>query len=502
MSDFPATRRALTLLAVALAWLLGGASDAAACSCVSVTVCEAFGRADAVFVGAVASQRETEREAKLGNNRPFKVKTQVSLLHVEEVFSGLGGVTEVEIETDLSTSCAFPLAPGVRYLIYASRGEGAEAGRLATGMCARSGRVEHRAEDLEYLRRGGAALAGAVVVGEVAYVSGPAGAARETVVADTVGVTTVVAAGGGRRAEARVGAGGRYQFKGLPPGKYHVSVPLPDELTVLDEYHPDIAEEMGIKRQHEIEVPARGCVVKHLHVGDNGRLSGRVTDAEGAPVAGLKIELRRPREPGAADDEEEDDDADEDLYIRTDDDGQYSFKGLPAGRYLIGVRLGKYLSDDEPAIAFRRTFYPGVSDEREAVVVSLGRGQSVTRRDFQLGPRLRERPINGVVVQKDGRPAAGVTVRFQMRSRDRERISVIEMEADERGRFSISGFDSTAYLIGAYAKSCPAQPCLHAHEVEVGPSGTRRPVRLVLDQPGKSCGLCRYFDEFMEGQQP
>ncbi|HEV2859599.1 MAG TPA: carboxypeptidase-like regulatory domain-containing protein [Pyrinomonadaceae bacterium] len=489
------TLRALAHAAVAASWLLACAGVAAACSCMSREPCQAYGSAAAVFVGTVAAQREVEADMSLDGRSTFKARRQVSRFNVEEVFAGLGGATEVEVETDLSTSCAFPLQPGVRYLVYAGAGGGADAGRLSTGMCTGTASVEEAAGDLEYLR--GARRTGAVVEGVVAFAGPRASPDGEPVGAETVGVTTVVAEGGGRRAEARVGAGGRYRFEGLPPGKYRITVPLPDELTTLDPYHPDMAKDMGIEDQYEVEVPARGCAVKHIAVAYNGRIGGRVTDAEGAPVAGLKVELLRLREPGAGEGEEEG----EDFYIRTDADGQYSFKGLPAGRYLIGVRLGRYLWPDDEAAGFRRTFYPGVPKEQEAVAVSLGRGQNVTRRDFQLGPRLRERTISGVVVYADGRPAAGVNVRYQARTRDRKRSGTGGLKTDERGRFSFKGYEGTAFLVGAFTDGCEEPKCRHAHEAEVGPAGAPPRLRLVLNQPGSSCDRCRDFDAF-EGAKP
>jgi hypothetical protein len=150
--------------------------------------------------------------------------------------------------------------------------------------------------------------------------------------------------------------------------------------------------------------------------------------------------------------------------------------------------------------AFRRTFYPGVAAEREAVVVSLGRGQNVVRRDFQLGPRLRARTVSGVVVRADGRPAAGASVRYQARTPDRLRAGLAFVKTDERGRFSFTGYEGTSFLVGAFTKGCEESTCLHAHEAEVGPAGAPPRLRLVLNQPGSSCDRCRDYDAFEEGK--
>lgn len=495
MRCFVSPRRALCVATLCAAWLLCGAAEAAACSCLTVRPCQAFADADAVFVGTVAAQSEREQPEKPGDPNSFVSRVQVSKFHVEEVFAGLAGAREVEIETDLSTSCSFSLRHGTRYVVYAFKAEGADAGRLSTHLCSRTSTVEDAAEDLAYLREAAASKAGAALVeGEVSYAGG--GGLKE-VGADTVGVTTVVAEGAGRRAEARVGAGGRYQFKNLPPGKYRLTVPLPEELTVLDPYRPELAADLGIKDQHEIDVPGRGCVVRHIMVADNGRISGRVTDAAGAAVAGIEVGLLRLGEDGAPSEREED----EDLYAEADDDGNYAFKALPPGRYLIGVRLGPYLSNGDVAAAYPRTFYPGVADEREAIAVSLGRGQSVTRRDFQAGPRLRERTVRGVVVRRDGRAAAGVKVRYQARTPDRKLSTPELLKTDARGRFSFTAYEGAAYLVGAVTADCAGPECLHAHDALVGAAGTPRPLRLVLDQPGSSCERCRDYDEFQKGKR-
>ena len=41
------------------------------------------------------------------------------------------------------------------------------------------------------------------------------------------------------------------------------------------------------------------------------------------------------------------------------------------------------------------------------------------------------------------------------------------LKTDAQGRFSFTGYEGTAYLVGAFTRECEESDCLHAHEADV-----------------------------------
>ncbi|HYG81171.1 MAG TPA: hypothetical protein VD861_12320 [Pyrinomonadaceae bacterium] len=472
---FPA---ALLFLLAALA----GPGRVLACSCVHPTTCEAYSRADAVFVGTVESFTERKEYEDFEGGR-IRFAFQVSRLRVEESFTDLNGAAEVVVETEVSSNCGFRLAQGARYLVYGQRLK--ETGRFGAGTCTRTALAENAAEDLAYLRSATREASGATISGRVVYDDGAA-VGDEIVDANVepLGVTTAVLEGGGRRREARIGPEGFYSFYDVAAGKYKLYVSLPDGLTDFKRLSPDIADGSDEKDQREIAITGRGCFHRHFAVKDNGRISGRVLDEDGGPAAHVTVSLihftltGKVREPG--------DDFFDNLTSRTDEAGNYNFMGLRPGGYLIGVRVGKRISGDGPEAAYPQTYYPGVPARKQAVVVALGKGGSVAGHNFQLPPRFAERRVTGRAVWGDGRPAANVQVRFAARTPDRKRLGVTYLDTDADGKFSFVAYEGTAYLVGAFIREGVENGPRYAREVEVAPRGQVRSLRLTLNQQGTS----------------
>ncbi|HJU54269.1 MAG TPA: hypothetical protein VJ715_06850 [Pyrinomonadaceae bacterium] len=478
---------ALLLLLVALA----GGGRALACSCAGQTPCEAYARANAVFVGTVASYT-TRKESTEWEGERSEYTVQMSSLQVDEAFTDLNGATEVVVETTMDSSCGLRLSVGVRYMIYARRDE--ETGRFWTGLCSRTKAVEYAEEDLAYLRSAVRDSPGASVSGRVVYDDGTGDEQTAYSEVESLGVNTVVLEGGGRRREAHIAAvSGGYNFYGVPAGKYRLYVSLPDQLTDFVHTDTDYRDGSEEKDQSEVEIHGRGCVSKHFVVKDNGRISGRVLDENGEPAAHVNLNLihitaaGEIREPGSV--------MYDYLTTRTDKAGNYHFLGLPHGSYLIGVRLARHMSGDGPEAAYPQTYYPGVPTRKQAVVVALDKGESVTGRDFQLQPRFAERRVSGRVGWRDGRPAGNVPIRYAARTPDRKSSDIIYLRTDAEGNFSFVGYEGTAYLVGAFTYEGNENKQVYAREIEVAPNGKVSALRLTLDQQGVTS---RDYEKFQE----
>jgi hypothetical protein len=447
----------ITAVFFVLAACLAGAERALACSCLGpVPPCQEYGQASAVFVGTVTGVRTKKREGsgvREWTPRVFKFS-------VEHSYLGAAG-PEIEVATGMGGGdCGYGFQRGEKYLVYAYNG--AEGGRLTTGICSRTRPYGAAAEDLAFLNGLGSTPAGVQITGRVF---------RELRGGDDHEGTpsvTVVVTGEGRTQEVVTDAQGRFRLAGLRPGAYKLELRAPAGL-------------MAHQSSREVKVADRGCAEVDFYLVDDGRVGGRVTDAEGQPVPKILLDLVAEEEAG--------EDSASLFYAEADAEGRFEFEALPPGRYLLGVRLGRGARAlaDNPNAEFPRVYYPGVAEASEAVPVVVGQGERVSGRDLRLPPRLTVRMIGGRALFADGRPAAGATVQCHNLTYGSDCES--GAEADAQGVFALRAFEGFDYLVKAYVNLDGGRQ-MHAEWIE-RPSGSGGDeVVLRVTEPGGNCARC------------
>ena len=456
------------LVILGLCFVFGAANEASACSCVPLRpVCEGVGSASAVFVGRVVggAEQKTADDGK-GN----KVKYDVGTIHfaVEEVFSGVIG-SKVDIRSGTGGGdCGYWFKRGERYIVYAY---GDAKKGYGTNICTRTRPVAQAAEDLSYLRQlppkgTGGRLYG--IVAKPSYDKEADGTERKP--EGLPGITVTAKNGRGKKLTAVTDAEGNYEFNALEPGEYEVQADLPDY------YYRD---QYSVR---ELHINDRGCGIEHFAAVVDGRVSGRVVDAEGKAVKRLEVglvsadveEVYRPfRERGTA---------------YTDDEGRFEIERMPPGRYLLGVNLGNSPSSEHP---YPRTYYPGVPGRNEAAVIEIGLGQKQSVRELRLPPRIVERRVQGVVIWPDGTPAAGADVHMTHINRPGFTVNGWP-KADAQGRFTLTGLDGQTYFVHAHAPKYPGKPYhesgqTHAEPPQVTLNEDAFGLKLVLTSDGAVC---------------
>lgn len=133
----------------------------------------------------------------------------------------------------------------------------------------------------------------------------------------------------------------------------------------------------------------------------------------------------------------------------TDEEGQWSLEGLPAGRYRVrAVALGQPYAD---------RFIPGVWDFCTAEVLPLSEDEELAGLDFALPPAGS---LTGVVVDTLGQPLADVELTCEGAD---GRTGLIQRGAvsDEQGAFTCVGLDASAqgslYAVSAELPGWPDQ---------------------------------------------
>jgi hypothetical protein len=263
--------------------------------------------------------------------------------------------------------------------------------------------------------------------------------------------------GAGESRDVRTNSEGRALLAGLKPGTYKVRLALPEGLKTY-------------KEEQEVTVADRGCASLVYSVYDDGRVSGRVSDAEGRAVAGVLVTLVESDDP-----EQEGHSA---RFKRTGDDGRYEFKGVAPGRYLLAVNLDRYPEPGDVTNAYPRTYHPGVAQPSQAESVSVGEGERVKDRDIMLPARREEAVVLGVVVWDDGSPVRGARVAYRDVTYYERGTDNAVPPADERGRFTVRGYRGQTLLI-----SVGSNRAFVGDFQRDGPMERAEPLRVTLAEP-------------------
>lgn len=445
-------KKSLALIAFLFGLFLFGTMTVEACSCMTMSSCEAYARAKIVFTGKIVKATDEQGIRK-------------HQVQIEENFLGMENIPLVNVFTGTATSCAFSMTEGEDYLIFAWKNE--ETGELWTGMCSHTAQTEFAGEDLEYLRSvKSSGKSGGTVKGLVINADGDRENPRKPEQVDKV----FIEKSDGQKFEADIQPDGKYELTGLTEGKYRISIDLPKGLITEQDASSYAADEnMNPKF---IDVAGKGCTTKNFEVKINGVISGKVFDADGIPVKERRVNLLRLADPNKIKNQNQvieqsaeiEDEADEDetqtvaepkieafegdFDDYTEDDGSFSFKGLPPGRYLLGVEIGGYLNINLNEDQYSPTYFPGSRKKETAIIIELKKSEILTDKNIQLFPKLKKRIITGQVVLKNGRAVSKIeSMIYAKREGNSDTEWMGDLKIDAKGNFTLEAFEETEYLI-------------------------------------------------------
>jgi hypothetical protein len=294
-------RRAL--LAVAI--LLAAPKIADACVCGQMPPCQRFWTFDAVFTGVVTNVR-------LSDDKTLSHTTIV----VERGFRGASG--QVVVTSNALSSCHYRFTVGQRYLVYAGR---LADGSLTTSRCSGNKLVAAAGEDLDYADHLPAPGSGGRIFGRVRRIEQDLLDQRNSKDIFPPDVAITLRDSGGAALELRTDAQGQFEAAGLKPDNYSVSMDAPSTARVY--YYPT-----------KIELKDRACAQVSVTYQSDGRIAGRIVDANGLPASKVSVSAF----PSTFTTKKEYPEVSMQTTI-TDADGRYEIGPLPPGEYQVGVNV-------------------------------------------------------------------------------------------------------------------------------------------------------------------
>ena len=394
--------------------LLSLSKNALACVCdLTRPPCEAYWQAEAVFIGTPKELYWIEFEDKLPE-LVIKRKQPVFHFSVDQAFRGVNG-TQVAALTGIGGGdCGYGFKIGEQYLVYAYR-DGQKKEMLATSICTRTRSVRNAGEDLEYIEGLSKATPGGLVFGSVTKSNWPPGG-----LVPLEGVKITIERPG-KSVTVTTDSDGKFRASSLPEGTYKVRVAPPEGLS---------AGRNESENESEIKIADRGCATVSFELAVDGRVIGRVIDAEGIPLSNCYVMLKpadeEKRYSGFSD------------SASSDDEGRYEIKRIPPGHYKLSVYYNG--PPGELLKSFPLVYYPGVLSADQAGVIVVGESAKVEDVDFRL-PTPPERTIEGVVLWPDGKPAPGAQLTCYIHDGE------APIKIDGQGHFSFKTYEGVETLL-------------------------------------------------------
>lgn len=457
-------KKCFGLIILTVLFFMVGSQTAYACTCKGrpqgvkgVQTCGYYWRTENVFIGLA---EKVEIDKKIGS---MKVTFAVE--------KSIRGTNEkaVEIFTNSSTaSCGYPFKQGERYFVYGRKNTD---GKFHESLCGPTTLLKDAEDDLEYVKDIEAGKLGTRIFGSVYEDKQPTLKDKRTF--EPLSGIEITIKNKSREFKTLTDEKGNYLFKDIPKDQYQVFAKLPKGYRELF-VRADLTEHF-----------AGSCDSEHFRVTKQGSIRGQVANFPSKEIQNPwnKDTVQQPKV----------------SLIPLDDNNkpipnyyyeekwayrdkfEYFFDIVPAGNYLIAINPNNcpFPNNGVPAM-----FFPGVANQFEAKVITVKESENLVLKDFNSLRLLKERRISGVVLNADKTPAINAVVRLTDAYYGSGKCSNFntEVKTDEFGTFSLKGFESYEYKLGAYGEKKNNQKQTYAKQLIIPNDTNIGEIQLILDQ--------------------
>jgi hypothetical protein len=378
-------RQSIVLCALLL--VLGTNSEACSCAGFGPACVEAVSpQVSAVFLGTVVAVNHSSR---IPHPDEFGDMLDVTL-SVQESYKGALSKQAVVTTASTEAACGFPFRKGEQYVVYA----GEYKRKLFTSICQRTLPAKLVEKDLDYLRKLGTASPTVFIGGSYKkYTFDPNFAPKFTpsimdhyrppeeeyeAMAPMTGEEVTLTAENGQQKKAKINDDGRFLFDELAPGTYSIKVSVPAGLS------PPIGYATGLRsRLDALEVLPKGCAEVTFRTQPDGRISGRILNQDGSPLANIAVIIWNAAEKF-------------EFYrgvIRdyNKEDGSFDLGPLPPGEYILGAYVW-VLPQGFPAMQDERDkltqatlrYFSDANSPESAKKIKVGFGQHVGNIELRI----------------------------------------------------------------------------------------------------------------------
>lgn len=230
---------------------------------------------------------------------------------------------------------------------------------------------------------------------------------------------------------------GKFRITNVPAGAYQVT-PMAPTFVFWDSSRGGFGKDLLIGDGEVVE----GYDFAMIR---GGVITGKVTDSEGRPVVEEFVHLEAldqsiPLPPGAQ-------------AVQSDDRGIYRAFGVPPGKYRVSAGLGDagFGGGARTRTIYRRTFYPGTTEQTQAKLVDVTEASEANEIDIALARMAKGVSVSGRVVDsQNGEPVKNVRVFFikiTVEANLTTNSGGPTLRSDDKGEFKAEGLTQGTYNV-------------------------------------------------------
>ena len=240
-------------------------------------------------------------------------------------------------------------------------------------------------------------------------------------------------------ASAKTDYQGNYKLTNVPAGRYTISAVAPTMVAQSDTPYGGPGKLVTLAEGETVEKIDFALV-------RGGVITGRITDADGAPVIEEQVQLNPVGQPGPMRSSM----MFNPFMMQTDDRGIYRIYGIPPGNYNVSVGVSKeggFGSYGGARGYFALTYYPSVTEQAKATAIEVKEGSEASNIDITLGRKEKTYVATGRVVDENGQPVPNISIGYSPLTKEgRTGGFMTGMPSDTQGRFRFEGLLPGRYV--------------------------------------------------------